>query len=120
MREACTILGVPLTGQEAENTYRSKSFQRVLRSERNRFFIEIASDPDRTKQTAVGHLLFALEKLSEAGEYKEVAEGLLKLARIEGWTTGEKAEINVFGGLSTQELDNIRKKIQDTENVRPN
>ena len=118
MREACTRLQVPITSQEAENTYRSKTFQRVLRSERNRFFIEVAEDPARTKTTAIGQLLFSLERLAEAGEHAEVVEGLLKLARIEGWTSGEGQSVTVLG-LTQKELDDIRKSVGSREAVKP-
>ena len=110
MRESLSHVGVNLTSQEAENCYRSKTFQRVLRDERNRYFTELGSDPARTKATAVGMLLDAAEHLREAGEYKEVAEAMLKLGKMEGWIGGE-GQVSVFAGLSQRELDEIRDRL---------
>ncbi len=112
IRESLTRLGVNLTSQEAENVFRSKTFQRILRMERNRFFTELGSDPARTKATAVGMLLDAAEHLREAGEYKEVAEAMLKLGKMEGWIGGEGA-VSIFASLTQRELDEIRARVSE-------
>ena len=115
IRESLSKVGVALTSQEAENCYRSKTFQRILRDERNRYFTELGSDPARTKSTAIGMLLDAAEHLREAGEYKEVAEAMLKLGKMEGWIGGEGA-VNVFAGLTQRELDEVRNRLRKQDN----
>ena len=114
LREAATQLGVPIGSDEATATYRNKSFQRVLRTERNRFFIEIAENPDRTKAAAIGQLLFSIEKLADAGEHSNVVEAILKLARIEKWIGSEnQTDVTLQLGLTAKEIDDARTKLRE-------
>ena len=110
LREAATRLRIPLTNEVAATTYRLKIFQKLLRQERNRFAMEVANDPAWTKRTAIGQMLACVQHLMEAGEFDKALEGLLKVARVEGWTNSE-ANINVFAGLTDRELADVKGKI---------
>lgn len=110
LEEAATRLKVPITSPDARNTYRSKPFQRLLLTERNRHFREIASNREWSKATAVGILLDCCERLREAGEFDKAAEVILKAAKILGWV-GETGNVQVFAGMTGRELDQVREKL---------
>lgn len=111
VRRAAEALGVPLSEGEASNLIRSKMFQKILWGERNKFYRELADDPARSKQTAVGVAVLAIEKLAEAGQWKEVVEAVFKLGRLEGWV-GSEGNVNIFQNLTAEELEEAKKKIQ--------
>jgi hypothetical protein len=46
----------------------------------------------------------------EQGEYSQVIEGVLKVAKLEGWI-GSESTVNVFGGLSQLEMDGLRESL---------
>ncbi len=112
LAEAATRLKVPINSLESTNTFRSKTFQRLLRAERLRYYQEMGRDPDWGKKTAVGLLLHCAEELRIAGEYDKAAEVILKAAKIEGWLGNEVAQISVFGNLSQRELDDARARLK--------
>ena len=112
LREAATELAVDMTSAEAENAYRTQVFQKVLRCERNRFYNEIAADPERSKQTAIGMLLIALEKMADAGEYKDVAESVLRLAKIENWLDAD-TEVTLFANLTGRDIEAVKERLKE-------
>ena len=112
IEEAATKLRVAITTLEAKNVYRTKSFQRLLRTERNRYFREIGTDREWSKKTAVGKLLACAEELYSRGEYDKCAEVILKATKVEGWV-GEAGNVNVFAGMTGRDLDQIRAKLQE-------
>jgi len=119
-REAAAAEYVQLSTQELENTVRSKSFQRVLWQARQRFYRELANDPERSKNTLIGLMLLSLDRLADEGAWDKVADAALKLARVEGWLSGE-TNVNVFGSLSARELADIKASVKArSETVGPN
>lgn len=108
--EAATRLKIAITSQEARSTQRSKPFQRLLLTERNRFFREIASNREWSKATAVGILLDCCERLRQEGEFDKAAEVILKAAKILGWV-GETGNVQVFAGMTGRELEQVREKL---------
>lgn len=110
IREACTRLEVPKNSTELDLTFRSKTFQKILRVERNRFYTDIARDPERTKATAIGQLLVCIERLMETADYEKAAESLLKLGRLENWLTNE-GPVAVLG-LSSKDINELREQIK--------
>jgi hypothetical protein len=115
---ACTRLSIPITSVECDSVYKSKEFQRILRTQRIKFYNELANDPTRTKRTAIGILLHAMEKLVESGAYDKVPNSVFQLARIEGWV-GPEGNVNVFAGLTASELAQVRRKVAGTEEELP-
>lgn len=112
IQEALTKLKVACGSEEARNTFRSKSFQHLLRQERNRFFREIGTDSEWAKKTAIGKLLACAEALYTRGEYDKAAEVILKACKVEGWV-GEAVNVNVFAGMTGRDLDQIREKLAE-------
>ena len=107
LREAATRLRLEITNEEAANTFRTKGFQKLLRSERQRFYMEIAQDPTWSRRTAIGKMLYLADRLMDNGEYDKAADTILKIARVEGWLSGE-TQVTVFNQLSDKELDQLR------------
>lgn len=111
VRRASEVLGVNLSEQEASNLMRSKMFQKLLWTERNKYHRELADDPTRSKQTAIGVAVLAIQKLAEAGQWKEVVEAVFKLGRLEGWV-GSEGNVNIFQNLTAEELEEAKKRVQ--------
>jgi hypothetical protein len=111
IEEAATRLKIAITSPEARNVTRTKAFQQLLRTERNRYYRDIASNKEWSKATAVGILLDCSERLREAGEFDKAAEVILKAAKILGWV-GIEGNVNVFAGMSGRELDDVRARLE--------
>lgn len=111
LRQAAADLGQLLTQEEAEDTFRRRSFQRLLWAARHRFHAEIAEDPDRSKAAKLGQLEILAKKLEEQGDYDKAAEVILKIAKIEGWLTPD-TNVNVFGSLTAKEFSDLRKSLE--------
>ena len=114
-RESLDKHGVALTTKEYETYQKRREFQICLRTARNRYWRELANDPERSKATAVGMMIQSITKLSEQGEHEKVVDGVVKLARVEGWINGE-GNINVFSGLSQAELDKVKEEFERRAN----
>lgn len=112
LREAATRLRVPIGSEDAANLFRSKSFQRLLRAERNRYYLEVGQDAEWRRKTAIGMLLHCIQNLMTNGEFDKAAEVILKASRVEGWL-GAETQVSVFNGLSQKDLDTLRTKIKD-------
>ena len=119
LAEAATRLKVPLNTEEARNTFRTKTFQRLLRAERLRYYGEVGRDPDWSKKTAIGQLLHCIQELMTEGEFDKAAEVILKAAKIEGWLGNEGTQVTVFGSLSQRELDEARQKLRKLHEDTP-
>lgn len=112
LREAATRLRVPIGTEDAGNLFRSKQFQRILRAERNRYFLEVGQDVEWRRKTAIGMLLHCVKQLMEAGEFDKAAEVILKASRVEGWL-GAETQVSVFNGLNQKDIDSLRTKIKE-------
>ena len=110
LREAATRLKAPITSEQAASTFRLRGFQKLLRSERNRFFLEIGQDAAWSKRTAIGQMLYLVSRLIDEGQHDKALEGLLKVARTEGWL-GAESNVNVFASVSDKELADMRLKL---------
>ena len=106
-----------LTSTECQNVARTKEFQSVLRSERNKFYKELSTDPSRSRSTAIGQLLFAVQKLLEGEQYDKAVTALVALAKLEGWTS-DQAQLNIFNDLNSKDIEGLRKKLQDKMKVQ--
>ncbi len=100
-----------LTTRECENIVRTKEFMAVMRVERNRFYKELANDPTRSRSTAVGQLLFIVQKLIEAEQYDKAGASLSQLFKVEGWTN-DQTQLNIFNDLNSKDIDSLRRKLQ--------
>src|SRR5690242_1202712 len=107
LRQAAADLGQMLTVEEAEDAFRRRSFTRLLWAARNRWFAEIAEDPERSKAAKIGQLEILAKKLEDEGAHDKAAEVIFKIAKIEGWLTPDST-VNVFGSLSAKEFAEVR------------
>lgn len=112
LRQAAADLGQVLSPEEAEDAFRRRSFSRLLWAARNRYFVEIAEDPERTKAAKVGQLEILAKKLDDQGDFDKSAEVIFKIAKIEGWLTPDST-VNVYGSLTAKELADVRKAVQE-------
>lgn len=110
-REAVTRLKIPLTTDQSTQIFRTKQFQRLLNAERNRYWRELALDPDWARKTAVGQLLYCAQQLITAGDFDKAAEVIMKASRVEGWLNSDTT-VNVFAGLTARDLEEARIRIQ--------
>lgn len=102
-------LDLNLTQKEILDLQKDKDFASCLRAERWKFYKELAADPHRTKQSAIGSLLALADRLTEAGQYDKAANVIMNIAKMEGWLD-EKTQINVFGDLSQKDINQMREK----------
>lgn len=109
-------LELQMTSRECENVARTKTFQKALWQARTTFHKELANDPDRNKNSLVGNMLLAANKLMEEGKYDKAAEVLFKLARIEGYV-GSEANVTVIGTLSQADIDKAKEEVKKRLNV---
>lgn len=100
-----------LTSKECEAIAKSPEFLVALRLERNKFYKELATDPARSRNTAVGQLLYAVERLMDGGQYDKAVTAITSLMKAEGWTT-EGAQISIFNDLNAKDIDGLRKKLK--------
>jgi hypothetical protein len=115
---AATELELGLTSDECERVMRNKAFQRILRSERNKLYNDLANDPARGKTTLVGQAIFSIEKLIEKEQWDKALTGLLSLAKIEGFV-GNDTNINVFAGLSSKDVEALRTRLKEKQQGMP-
>lgn len=95
--------------QELDQIYRSRMFQTILRSERNRYALEVAGDPSLRKDTAVGFMMIAINNLMAEGEWDKALEGLQKLSKLAGWQGTDG--VNIFADLKPSDFEELRKKV---------
>ena len=112
LREAATRLKVPIGSEDAANLFRTKGFQRLLRAERNRYYLEVGQDAEWRRKTAIGMLLHCVNQLIQNAEFDKAAEVILKASRVEGWL-GAETQVSVFNGLSQKDLDALKSRIKD-------
>lgn len=112
LRVVAMEMELGLTSVEADKTEKSENFRRVLNKIRNRFYSELGNDPEKTKAALIGRMLLAADELFAEGEYEKGADVVLKLAKVEG-IVGAEGTVNVFGGLSAKDIDDLRTKLQN-------
>jgi hypothetical protein len=112
--QSATELELGLTSNECLNLSKNKIFQQILRSERTKLYNDLARDPQRSKDTLVGKALFAIEKLLEQQAYDKALNGILNLAKIEGYV-GADTNVNVFSGLSTKDMESLKNRLKQQQ-----
>jgi hypothetical protein len=110
----CDLAIPEITSLEARTIEANPKFQKCLWAARHKYYAEIANDPNRTKNAAIGQLVCIINKLVEQDKLKDAAEAILKLAKVQGWV-GEGSTVNVFGNLTDRELREIEKKAEELE-----
>jgi hypothetical protein len=101
----------PIKSSEADAIVRTASFQDHLRIERNLLYKELANDPTRGRNTAVGMLIHAINMMLDAQQWDKATKGIMDLAKLEGWTNDNT--VNIFQDLTGRDLEALRKKFKD-------
>jgi len=106
---ATQTLDLGITNRECENIVRTKGFIEVLRNERNKFYKELANDPSRNRNSAVGQLVLAITKMMESEQYDKAVTAIMSLAKLEGWSS-DSANVNIFNDMTAKDLAALRTK----------
>lgn len=109
-RQAASECGVSLEVEKAAIIHRSRTFQQVLWQARFEFYTEIATSPTRTKAAALGLMVVAIQELAKESEWEKVLEGVLKLAKVEGWIGGD-ANVNVFANVTAKDIEAEKQRL---------
>lgn len=108
--QAANDLKLPLSPTECEKVVKRKEFQQILRQEKNAFRQEVANEPGRTKSTAVGMMVLAIENLITEGEWDKAVAAIEKLAKLEGWL-GAESNVNIFAGMTARDIATEKERI---------
>ena len=111
LRQAATQLGQDLTPAQCDNIQGRIRFQDALEEARLKYYAAIAANPRLTKDAVVGQLFMLAQRLATDREDYKAADALLKLAKVQGWLSGEDyREKPVLGNLTQAESDRVRKE----------
>jgi hypothetical protein len=103
-------LNMGLTVKECEELLKDKEFASTLRGERQKFYREIAQDPNRSKVSTIGNFLYLADRLTDREQFDKAANILFQVAKLEGWLENNQT-INVFGDLTAKDLAAMRAKV---------
>lgn len=104
-------LDLGLTKLGCEDLFKDVEFQRVLRGERLKFYRELAADPNRSKQSNIGTLLFLADQLIAKGMFDKAANVVMSVMKAEGQLE-DKTSITVFGELTEKDLHVMRETVE--------
>jgi len=104
-------LDLKLTKGQCDGLEKDPEFQKVLRGERLRFYRELAADPNRSKQTNIGNLLFLADQLIAKGLYDKAATVIMSVMKAEGQLE-DKTAITVFGDITDKDLLTMRSVVE--------
>jgi len=110
IKQAASELGMAFTNEELLALEKRKGFQEVLWAERHRFYKELATDPERGKISIIGQMIFNIQKLQDAGQAEKAIEGLLKMAKVEGYV-GADQQVSVFTSVTPKDLEEAKRTI---------
>lgn len=100
-----------LTKLQCEDLLKDIEFQRTLRGERLKFYRELAADPNRSKQSNIGTLLFLADQLIAKGLFDKAATVIMSVMKAEGQLE-DKTSITVFGELTDKDLAVMRETVE--------
>lgn len=118
LAEAATRLKQPITKEMAANHYRTKTFQRLLRAERLRYYGEVGRDPEWSKASAMGILIACAQTLISEGQADKAAEVILKASKLAGWL-GNDTQVTVFNGLTAKDFEALRARVRGDSPDKP-
>lgn len=117
--EYCNEHNLAIRKQECDAILKTPEWQAAIRASRNKFFKELASDPQRSRNTAVGQLLYAVQRLLEVESYDKAVAALSQLFKVEGWNKEANAQVNIFQDLSSRDFAAIRERLKKTQADNP-
>lgn len=113
LKEAITDLGLALNSIDCANVGRRRSFQELLHTARAKYHSEVGTDPGLTKDAIAGQLKILADQLQAEGNAKDASQVLERLAKVKNWL-GEGGTVNIFSGLTTRDIDEMRAKIEQS------
>ena len=115
LRQAAHQLGQEITPQQADNIAGRIRFQDALEEARLTYYAEIGSNPRLTKDAVVGQIFKLAGRLAADREDYKAADALLKLAKIQGWISGEGADKPVVANLTQADIDDLRAELKKAQ-----
>lgn len=113
LRQAAQQLGVDITPQQADNIQGRIRFQAALEEARLKYYAEIGANPRLTKDAVVGQLFVLAQRLATDREDAKAADALLKLAKVQNWTSGEDYKDRpVYANLTQADIDRVRAELR--------
>jgi hypothetical protein len=109
--QASVELGLGLRDEEAKKLSLNPAFQQVLYQRRNQIAKEIATDPQRDKNTTIGKMVICMDRLMNDDAWEKAANVGMNILKAEGHVGAESA-INVFAGLSAKDIDAMKRKLK--------
>lgn len=110
IRQCATELNMPFSNEELVGLEKRKGFQDVLWAERHKFYKELATDPERGKISIIGQMIFNIQRLQDEGQSEKAIEGLLKMAKVEGYV-GADQQVSVFTSVTPKDLEDAKRTI---------
>jgi hypothetical protein len=80
----------------------------------------LAEIPGSPKTRWLGQLYKLAERLANDREDYKAADSLLKLAKVQGWTSGEGAAQPVFVNLTQADIDRLRAEVRANQEQQEN
>lgn len=111
-------LMVSTTTEEAQAIFKTRKFQTLLWTARHKYHQELAQNPERTKQAALGQMVICIQGLMEKGEWDKAVEAILKLAKVEGWV-GAETSVNVFQELKGEQFEELKRRALERLKASP-
>jgi hypothetical protein len=111
LEEAVADLNLGIPTAEIKTIERRKSFDRLRFQAQQRYFNELATDPNFKKDSVIGRMLRQADMLEREGLYDKAAEVLFKAAKAAGFV-GPEQTVSIFGELSQADLDAIRSRLE--------
>lgn len=103
-------LNLGLTKKDCDAVLKDLEFQRVLRGERLKFYKELAADPNRSKQSNIGTLMFLADMLIAKEMYDKAANVMMNVMKAEGQLE-DKTAITVFGNITDKDVQLMKATI---------
>ena len=117
--EYCNEHNLAIRKQECDAIIKTPEWQAALRAARNKFYKELAGDPTRSRNTAVGQLLYAVQRLLDAENYDKAVAALSQLFKVEGWNKEANQQVNIFQDLSSRDFAAIRDRLKKSQAENP-
>jgi len=114
-RQVAQQLGQEITPQQADNIQGRIRFQDALEEARLTYYAEVGSSPRLTKDAVVGQIFKLAGRLTADREDYKAADALLKLAKIQGWISGEGADKPVIANLTQDDIDRLRGELKKAQ-----
>ena len=116
LRQAAQQFGQEITPQQADNIQGRIRFQGALEEARLKYYAEIGANPRLTKDAVVGQLFVLAQRLAADREDAKAADALLKLAKVQNWTSGEDYKDRlVYANLTQADIYRVRAKLRSKQ-----